>query len=198
MKKTILLLTALALVPASAFGATMSIGGGGSVDVPEGTIQDFDVVVSLDPEGWSVTGVSYYMYASQSDALDITGRVINPLTTLDTPGTPGSVAGGLDQWNINPLGAIASTGAMAGPEDLATYSIQCDATALTEGTVVTIGLSFANGSDFFLPTVSGSDVPGFPANEVASVAMFTVNITPEPTSALLLLAAVPFMRRRRA
>ena len=194
MKKSISLgvILALAIVPASAFGVAIDLSSG-TASLEQGTSGTISVSVDLDPEGLSLTGISYVLQASVNDAFDIqsrtlTGTLADPTTAVvnDLP---------LNPTNGQDLGSTWDTvTAQTADETTATILVDYDLTSYVDGNVLTIGLVWSEAGSAFAPRYSTAAGAGF-----ATATGLSIDVTPEPASLLLLLAAAPLaLRRRRA
>jgi hypothetical protein len=124
---------------------------------------------------------------------------ITHLTDWDPTTAPGTIAGQpLAPKNANDLGAVGdSTKAIAGAFDFATITLTVDAGAAVGAYDIKPGDSPSGVG--YEGTAVGPPPMGLPEPVTFDVANpVTVNVIPEPASALLLLAAVPFLRRRRS
>ena len=222
MKKYLGCLLVLAICPALSYGGvnlTLLDGeGSASVTVDPASLdpQAFDVVVGWDsdesidalqmqlkvsgPSGdadslWNVTTRTVELPTiGGGNPVDsnrvLFGTYYNPIAENSTiyPGNIGTKnAGGMESWFESVEGALvpAQTG-----KTLITYTLDAaDLSTIPAGDyTLTLG---GTGILVFKASLGGSPVP------VTSSSM-TITVLPEPASALLLLLAAPFIRRRTA
>ena len=202
MKKIILLVMALALVPAGAFGATMSLtaaGGSSALNIDKtvgagsGSIT---VELYIGSVGDGVSGYTTRLHSDVSGVLDLNGRTL--YGNLSQPTAALSLPDGLDNYcTAADIGATKPTagGPMLSDGKVAEYTLDYSVGGLALGSTITVtpglqGFAIPPPGPLKAPTIDGVDATAYNA--------LTITITPEPMSAMLLLAAVPFLRRRRA
>ena len=185
----------LAFMPASAFGVSMTVLGVGSLDIDTSGTIPIDVVV--DSEGLNVTSVDFQLMASQTGVFDIASAsgARNYGGTLNDPTWPDPLSGlGLDTINPDNLGAtgLPAGSSFNGVETVVTIQMNYDTTGLVEGNMLTIDPITDLGFMQVAPRYGSVEGAGD-----CSATPLEITLTPEPTSIMLLLAAVPFLRRRR-
>lgn len=203
--KKVCVLTALLMMPACAWGTVIvsAVDASTGLDTmgPLTVGQSFDVRIVVEWEQETMTGLSTWLsdtsYGSGPAAFAVTGYTLDSAYFSDSNVGGGWETGNgdLDGTEVWDLGAYDTTlTGIAGPQ---TDTI-CTVTLLTT-TAYDPSMSYT-----LCPTDSGEGIPGgwLNFNESYEIQPFDetncLTITPEPASALLLLAALPFVRRRRA
>jgi hypothetical protein len=201
-----------------AFGAAnadLKVGGSSSISLYPG--DSFDLQLYVDPDGSTALNDNWASVAemkiqcSASDVLDITGPAtfLGNVKAYNTPIWKKKVAdfaleipiGDVDTVSTAPIGAPTDEGQQIpyGPYTfsyvysrvlLATINCKVDENAPENQTfdITPTGIYFyvndvVNGTGQTIPGVSSGGV--------------TLTVLPEPASMLLLLGAIPFLRRRR-
>jgi len=200
MRKLVLVVAILAL-PGLAFASKLDVqsGGASAITLPLNSAGPIVIDVMLtDTIAGAIDGALYNIHANNgaADALfDIT-TYANGNLFLAGDYLMGVAAGG----NVPPFNMAAvpssegyakTSGALldGASGTLATYTIQPVA-PLAAGVYV---ISVTYDPDGYNGVSAGGSIFGF---DPASVPL-TINVLPEPASALLLLGAIPFLRRRR-
>ena len=200
MKKGILLVLVMALVPASAFGVAINLST--SSAIPDNTGGTISVDVNLDVTGHTGTGINGYTYRVHSDStgIQLTARDTSmaTLTNLTTSDVGLGMPLTLNPWSgTQDLGAsYAGAELVTASEKIATLTFTIPA-GLGVGTtvVLTPGVSGPPMNPVQPPSYA---VPLPAVGGTATAGALSIVITPEPGSVMLLLAAIPFLLRRRA
>ena len=201
MRKAISFGTMLALlcVPASALGASLSLSGPTTININEGGGSG-TISVNIVVSGASgLEGYDVQLLASESGVFDISSRSYP--TLLSEANTTVLTSTGLDPYNVDNLGSVgASTGDSVSGDNITLATIGLDYTlpgdaAVDDVITINAGIYIDLGGGMYLPLAPTAQ-PG--TVDMSPVTGLSITLTPEPTSALLLLATVPFLRRRRA
>ena len=201
MKKGILLVLVMALIPASAFGVAINLSGPATGD--QGSSIQVEVAVNPTGATGGVNGYTYLVHSDLDPALsmsvrDMTGtpltNVTTPDATLGLPGTP---------VPLNPWTGAADLGATNNGAEIITGTSDVLVATLTIdiGAAVPVGTTIVLTPGTIGPPFAPVQPPSFAdtgAGGTASAGQMSFLVTPEPGSIMLLLAAVPFLIRRRA
>jgi hypothetical protein len=200
MKKPLVVALLLACVPASAFGVSLALtsGGGGNVDVDlntSGTITvDFDLSTTT-----SVDGYTTKLKASHAGVLTATARTLD--SPLDNPTTADGVLLPLaigTAWSASDVGASWDEVSKVSSDTIvASWTVDYDVSGLALGTVVSLMPGLPGAPPLFIDIDGGRWSNDGVSNNMDGGTALTLTVVPEPMSAMLLLAAVPFLWRRR-
>ena len=202
MKKVLVLVTVLAFVPANAYGVSLALTSGDSSSISIDTNTTGNITVDFDlATDTSVDGYATKLKASVAGVLTGTARTLN--SPLNSPNT---ADGSLLPLAVGTAYSASDVGAAWNEVDtvdadatVASWTFSYDTSGLAVGSTVVL----AAGLQGFIPPTTTYDIPGGrwsydgASSEMDGGTPLTINITPEPMSAMLLLAAVPFLRRRR-
>jgi MYXO-CTERM domain-containing protein len=187
------ILSAASLASAATIGfsqANYDVNPGGNVVVTvtasgnEGLIVGTDVFVQLGDGGSDLGGSATAPPFPQFTSLTIAAAG-NIFTNTDSPGpptiTPLAVIGGASSAGSKTLSAAAAPLAQVG----------VSAAGAAPGVYLLVLINPDAGFKTDLINTAGGEVP-------AVLGTATITVLPEPATALLLLGALPFMRRRRS
>jgi hypothetical protein len=200
MKKPLVVALLLACLPASAFGVSLSlqVGGSGNHDVLEGSAGtitvDFLLQTTQDVDGYTTK-----LKASHAGVLTATARTLN--SPLDNPTTADGVLLPLaigTAWSASDVGASWDEVSKVSSDTIvASWTVDYDVSGLALGTVVSLMPGLPGAPPMFIDIDGGRwSFDGVSQNMDGGTAL-TLTVVPEPMSAMLLLAAVPFLWRRR-
>jgi len=204
--KWIMAMVAVLALPGLAFGAasmTLTEHGGSATTAEIGTSAG-TIVIDLQVDFDDTLGCAAFSLAlreSPGTVFDITGRAAaGPLvgnftpTTADATLLPVSV----DTTTVNELGGIHSSGAWAytGSDQVFLELTLSYPAGLTLGNKYTVYPGPTNPALPFL--ISVKDNTGLANQTPLTTAGIEITVVPEPASILLLVGALPFLRRRRS
>ena len=203
MRKTILLglVLAWAFVSASAFGVSLDLTSGDSSSISIDTNTSGTITVDFDLKTTtSVDGYATKLKASVGGVLSGTARTLNsPLdfaTTADAALLPLAVG---TAWNASDVGAAwDQVSTVDSDAEVASWTFSYNTAGLAVGSTVVLSAGLPGGPPLFVDIPGGRWSYDGTSSDMTGGTPLTINITPEPTSAMLLLAGVPFLWRRRS
>ena len=192
---------AMVCVPASAFGIQLNMSTSSGIVAGSGgtVVIDFDIsgITTENLIGWVAR-----LESSHTGVFDISVHtLLAPLDTINVPGT--RVGEGLDTWNANDIGgsALPLAPTLDADAQIASVSLAYTAAGLTTAGLVdgsTVTFTAGKPGVFGGPDTAGTWSTSTTTTAFDSIETLDIVLTPEPSSALLLLAGVPFLRRRRS
>jgi hypothetical protein len=199
----------LLLASSNAFALTAalknSVGGGTTVLVSSGSASTLDLLIELNRTGDPTLAGVQMDFIADAPGLTIIGTVptnnrtsAGTGTRYNTPEWDGSTTGSLNPDDFDgPMPANTSVGTYGTGYVGDGSSVWSTPTSIMGHLIVQIA-PLPGGTVIHLTptTVLGVDSTTF--DNVEGVGQAFTFLVPEPTSALLLLAALPFMRRRTA